>query len=166
MNTVHYYELIDVTGPLPSKVNGYIEDTLKLLPADHPARKPLLEAAFWNSKMGQRIQDLRDWGAESFGDPARGIAAPGEQKQPSGLKPGQRIADVSEAEGAYTGPLDPDTLTPGNWRYWGEHNNLHARTGQIFSKAPTVMDPATGKLLTMGDYANAAPDGTPFAPFE
>ena len=76
MNTKRFYELIDVAGPLPSATNAGIDAALRLLPSGHPARAPLLDAAASNSKVGLRIQDLRDWGAESFGDPARNMPDP------------------------------------------------------------------------------------------
>lgn len=76
MNERRFYELIDVTGPLPSETNDQIAKAIDMLPSAHPARAVLQKAAAANSKVGQRIQDLRDWGAESFGDPARGIADP------------------------------------------------------------------------------------------
>lgn len=76
MNERRFYELIDVAGPLPSETNDQIAKAIDMLPSAHPARAVLQKAAAANSKVGQRIQDLRDWGAESFGDPARNIPDP------------------------------------------------------------------------------------------
>lgn len=95
MNERRFYELIDVAGPLPSETNAQISSAIEMLPSGHPARTVLIKAATANSKVGQRIQDLRDWGAESFGDPARNIPDP--RTAPPSTPPASRPR-LTEAE--------------------------------------------------------------------
>jgi hypothetical protein len=109
--------------------------------------RPILDAL---AGVGLSLTSIQQWSTS---------AAKAAPSLPNGMK----VADVGSVEGAYTGPLDPDTLTKENWRYWQDHNDLHARTGQIFSKAPVIGIASTGYLYTPGDLANAVPDGTPFA---
>lgn len=82
----------------------------------------------------------------------------------TGLRPGQMVVDVGGGsdDGIYTGPENPDAMTPYDWAFYAQHPALWAKAGAIFSSKPILRDKDTGRMLHQGDLADVV-DTTQYA---
>lgn len=144
MNGPDFHDLdvrIDAAGHLPSDLNDAVVNLLNSGKVTAFDMMPLLTPL---AKMRDALINIQKWSS----------AAQSGASAQTGLKPGQRIADVGAEEGTYSGDVDAATLTPGNLAYIANHNgDFSNKWGQVFNAKPRFPD-------DMGTLANTAEDPT------
>lgn len=151
-----YFARLSVAGDAFSAVDAALAEAEQAGPV-HPSVRLAHAAA---ARGGPALEELAVMGRTARAKAALAAAAALQ------LAPGQVVADVGSLDpsaGAWTGSINPLTLTRENWAWWSQHQELWPRASTIFDRPYRMGNPAIGPdhLYTAGDLSTG-----PFVPGE